>query len=142
MKSFEDFTFEMLDQKEELDKAIRAHESAVKRMRQKNRKIMGYILVLLAVAVVLFTITTRGISGFWYQGGLLYRPLAWVTLVCLVAAFYIAHRLYRQQSRFRIEEKRLRQQRELATEQYAEAINQLDKLRNAARKAQHPPTMH
>ncbi|MCX7918024.1 MAG: hypothetical protein N3A72_00160 [bacterium] len=144
MKSFEELTFEMLDHKEALDAAIREYETAVRNMRKKSQIRLLYIFLLLALAALLFLISVWNIPQFWYQPKILMQPLIWVALIMLIIAFIMASGLFQQQTRFRMEEKRLRQKRELLTEQYAEIVNQLEKLRTAAQRGTKtpPPTVH
>ena len=143
MKSFEDLTFELLDHKEALDAAIREYDNAVKKMRKKSRVRILYIFLMLALAVVLFIVSVWNISMFWYQPRILLQPLIWVAIIILIIALFMARGLFQQQNRFKMEEKRLRIKRGVLTEQYAEIMNQLDKLRTFAQKLQSKrPTVH
>jgi cell division protein ZapA (FtsZ GTPase activity inhibitor) len=143
MKSFEDLTFELLDHKEALDAAIREYDNAVKKIRKKSRVRFLYIFLMLAVAVVLFIVSVWNIPQFWYQPKILFQPLIWVAIIILIIALIMAHGLFQQQNRFKMEENRLRQKREMLTAQYAEIMNNLDKLRTVAQKLQSkPPTIH
>jgi len=143
MKSFEDLTFELLDHKEALDAAIREYETAIRKMRGKSRIRILYIFFMVAVAIGLFVFSVWNIPMFWYQPKILTEPLIWLAIIILIIALIMARGLFQQQNRFNLEEKRLRGKREVLTEQYAEIMNNLDKLRALAEKLQaKPPTAH
>ena len=127
-KSFEELTFELLDYKEELDRAIRQYEDGVRNMKRKDR-IWTMVALGILILVGIMLVTSVGGIKVIIEYPEQVRPVLWACLGCLLLGFVGAHWLSRWERRADFNEEVMRRRREQAAEQYADLFEQLETLK-------------